>query len=50
MSHRIHSVRVMSVRREPRFARKKEEGWFWCSVCVANAEMTKKEVSDLGGY
>lgn len=28
MSHHFHSVRVMSVRREPRSARKKEAGRF----------------------
>ena len=51
MSHRIHSVRVMSVRREPRSARKKEAGGFWCIVCEVNAAMTeKKEVSHLRGY
>lgn len=44
---RIHSVRVMSVRREL----KNEAGGFCCSVSEVNAEITgKKEVSGLGGY
>lgn len=43
---RIHSVMVMSVRREPGSARKREAGGFWCSVCEVNAEITGKRLSE----
>lgn len=48
MSH-IHSVRVMSGRRELRSARKRRQGGFG-AVRSACRDDRKKEVSGLGGY